>query len=194
MKLFALLTLACSMFAQEVVISQKPETQGYSLNPVYSGSDLTYLCKARSAQPISTITVSAASNANPVSFTATAHGLDYQSGATITPLISIQGATGNWTPINGVFVATPTSANTFTIAVDSTAFGALTGTLTVTTRAPKTTSLIWSIWHGVYSSGMLLWSGWASGPSVAGATTDKLGGGSPAMAFACASRTTYGYQ
>jgi|GEM_PF-3444987 len=71
-------------------------------------------------------TVTAASNANPVSFTSTAHG---QTGSIS---ISIGGATGSWTSVNGTFTGTVTSANTFTIPVDSTGFGALTGSLVVT--------------------------------------------------------------
>lgn len=72
-------------------------------------------------------TVSAASNAATVSLTtAAAHGL--LSGSIIT----IAGATGNWTPINGSFTITKTGATTFTIPVNSTTFGALTGTPTFT--------------------------------------------------------------
>lgn len=70
--------------------------------------------------------VTAATNANPVEITtATAHGLI--SGERYT----ISGATGSWTPINGVFVVTVTSTTKFTIPVNSTGFGALTGTVIV---------------------------------------------------------------
>jgi hypothetical protein len=68
------------------------------------------------------LVITAATNANPVELTLTSHGLT--NGETIT----ISGATGAWAPINGTFTATVTGVNTFTIAVDSTAFGALTGT------------------------------------------------------------------
>ncbi len=45
--------------------------------------------------------------------------------------VNISGATGNWAPINGTFTVTRLSANTFSIPVDATGFGALTGTVTV---------------------------------------------------------------
>ncbi len=101
---------------------------GQSLQTInyYSSTDLIYTCTAYSTQPkTATITVSAASNASPVSFTATAHGFDYPTASTNLPTVKITGGTLNWTPINGVWVATVTSANAFTIAVDSTTFGAL---------------------------------------------------------------------
>lgn len=66
-------------------------------------------------------TITAATNANPVVLTSVAHGL--ATGATVI----ITGATGSWTPINGTFIATVTGVDTFTIPVDSTGFGALTG-------------------------------------------------------------------
>ena len=72
---------------------------------------------------VTTNTISAATNANPVSFTTGgAHG--YTSGQ----VIAISGFTSNWTPCNGGFVVTVTGASTFTIPVDSTTFGAMTGT------------------------------------------------------------------
>lgn len=142
--LVALLLLGFCALAQ-----QSPPSQ---VLYYYSGSNLQYTCEARASQVNpSTITVSAASNASPVSFTATAHGLDYQSGATITPVVTITGATGNWTPINGTWQATPTSANAFTIAIDSSGFGALTGTLVVTTLSPRTTLSQWLITKYAYN-------------------------------------------
>jgi hypothetical protein len=71
---------------------------------------------------LSNVTITAASNTNPVSLTSNAHGLSTGDG------ITISGGTGNWTAINGSWTITVTGANTFTIPVDSTAFGALTGT------------------------------------------------------------------
>lgn len=65
--------------------------------------------------------ITAASNAAAASLTSTAHGL--QTGNSVT----ISGATGSWTPINDTFSVTRTGADTFTIPVDSTTFGALTG-------------------------------------------------------------------
>jgi len=167
---------------------------GYQQIYTYTSGLLTYQCFGRSTANVSTITVSAASNANPVSFTATAHGLDYQSLATITPAVYIYGATSGWTGINGQFIATPTSANAFTIPVDSTSFGTFVGqTIVVSTKALKTTDKVWAITKRVYdASNNLIWSGWAV--DTTGATLDSLGGGSPSFKFACASKTTYAYQ
>lgn len=69
-----------------------------------------------------TRTISAATNANPVEMTCSAvHDL------TTGDIIQITGFTGSWTPCNGTFTVTVTSTTKFTIAVDSTAFGAISG-------------------------------------------------------------------
>lgn len=177
-----------------VNVSQGPPPVGYQSLLYYTGSNLQYVCLAASDQiNEQEITVTAASNANPVSFTATAHGFDYQSGATTLPAIKITGGTVNWTPINGVWVATPTSANAFTIAVNSTGFGALTGTLTVTTRAPLTTKSYWSVQKLVYDgSSNLIGTFWGSTPGGAGSTALTAGG--VAMNKICANRAALAYQ
>lgn len=160
---------------------------------VYSSALLTYKCTAQRLKNERIIAVTAASNANPVSFTATAHGFDYQSAATTTPLVKITGATGNWTPINGVWAATPTSANAFTIPVDSSAFGALSGTLVVSTLAPRTTDFVWAIFRYVYDgSNNLIWIGSGINPGGAGETS--LQPNSSRTNLACASRTSYSYE
>lgn len=198
---FARLVLGVALLAGTAVAqTPTPLTTVY----FYSGSNLIYSCTALAVQPRSlpgfsgsttnsgVITVSAASNANPVSFTATAHGLDFPSAATIAPVITISGGTGNWTPINGSFVATITSANAFTIAVDSTSFGALTGTLLVTTAAPKDTEAVWLVKNYVYSGANLIFSGTGYAPAGAG-TTSRVGP-SNAMNQICANRATLAYQ
>lgn len=159
----------------------------------YSSSNLTYTCFARSAiRSARTITISAGSAANPVSFTST-HGFDYQSLATTTPIVRISGGTGNWTAVNGVWVATPTASTTFTIAVDSSAFGAVTGTLVGTTYAPSMTAKIWAIEKLVYdASSNLIWFGW--GGEAGGVGSTNLSAGASSDNLACASRSTYGYQ
>jgi hypothetical protein len=43
--------------------------------------------------------------------------------------VSITGATGNWTPINGSWLVTNLSGTTYSIPVDSTSFGSVTGTI-----------------------------------------------------------------
>ncbi|MFI5461061.1 MAG: hypothetical protein ACHRXM_37110, partial [Isosphaerales bacterium] len=70
-----------------------------------------------------TTTISAASNAAAAVLTSVAHGLPV--GTTYSA--SFSGATGNWTPINGIHAIIPLTVDTFSIPVDSTTFGALTG-------------------------------------------------------------------
>lgn len=65
--------------------------------------------------------ISAVTNANPVEFTTTA-------APTTGTKVYISGFTGGWVTANGSFTATRTSSTTFTIPIDSTAFGALAGT------------------------------------------------------------------
>jgi len=65
--------------------------------------------------------ITAATNANPVVFTASGHGL--VTGDTVV----ISGFTGNWTPCNGTFTATVVDSNSFSIPVNSSSFGAMTG-------------------------------------------------------------------
>jgi hypothetical protein len=68
--------------------------------------------------------ITAATNANPAVLTSANHG--FAVGDKIR--LNISGATGNWAPINGATVAiTVINANTFSVPVDSTTFGALTG-------------------------------------------------------------------
>jgi hypothetical protein len=86
---------------------------------------------ATSAAPtlaaVASISISSATNASPVVFTtATSHYL------TTGQRITISGATGTWTSVNGSFLVTVLSTTTFSIPIDSSGFGALTGTLIVT--------------------------------------------------------------
>ncbi len=73
----------------------------------------------------STLSVSAATNGVFATFTVTDHQLS--SGQAVT----ISGATGNWAAVNGRFIVTAISADTFSIGVNSLNFGPLSGTLTV---------------------------------------------------------------
>jgi hypothetical protein len=66
------------------------------------------------------IAISAATNANPVVFTVSA------APPTGQP-VAIASFTGGWAAANGTFIATNISATTFSIPVDSTAFGAISG-------------------------------------------------------------------
>ena len=68
--------------------------------------------------------ITAATNANPTVLTAASHGFSTNDKIRL----NISGATGNWTPINGATVTiTVIDANRFSVPVDATSFGALTG-------------------------------------------------------------------
>jgi peptidoglycan hydrolase-like protein with peptidoglycan-binding domain len=67
--------------------------------------------------------ISSCTNANPV-----VCAVEYQSIPTgTTSVYNISGFTGNWTPLNGAKTITGVNNSHFSIAVDSTAFGAVTG-------------------------------------------------------------------
>lgn len=164
----AIMAVLCAAFAfaqgPEVTISQGPSPNEFQIVYGYTGANLVYVCYAKSRQPTSgTISISAASNANPVSLTSTGHGFNTNS----RPRITISGATGNWTPINGAFTATITGANTFTIPVDSTTFGALAGTVVFTTVGPRTNQPQWAVKQFAYdASSNLVSSAWLGGSSA----------------------------
>jgi hypothetical protein len=190
------------LYAQQgnaVRVSVGPPPDAFESIIYYSGTSPVTICKALSKVADSTITVSAASNAAAVSFTATAHNLgDFANGSIFHPLVKITGGTGNWTAVNGVWRATPTSADAFTIAVNSSGFGALTGTLVVTTQAPRLNAPVWSIGTFVYDgSSNLVGLSWAAGPSTStsiGAGVTILNGGSTGLAFACSAKANRGDQ
>ena len=71
--------------------------------------------------PFNGTTILSATNANPVVFTVAVAPL---SGSTVL----IQGFTGGWTGANTLTIATQLSPTTFSIAVNSSGFGAVTGT------------------------------------------------------------------
>lgn len=175
-----------------VTLSNGLGNVGYEQVLTYSGSNLTYRCLAASIQNPTTLTVSSISNANPAVVTVTGHGFDVESVTTVTPSVQLSGATGGWAGVNGVWTATPTTANAFTIAIDSTGFGSFSGqTIKMTTLAPRTNATVWAIEKYVYdSSSNLIWAGWAT-PTT---STGPLQGGSPSYIFACANMTSYSYQ
>ena len=190
--LTALLLVCPFVSAQEVIVSQRPEAQAYTTVLHYTANVLDYTCTARSLQKQSQITVSTVSNANPGSFTATAHGIYYSaSGVTAKAVVFISGATGGWTGINGTFVATPTSANAFTIPVDTSSFGSFSGqSITVTTRAPLVTQAIWSVKSLVSdASGNPVLIAYRSDSSTSSLGT--LGSGSTSMSATCTAPGSY---
>ena len=100
-----------------------------------------------------TIPITGANNANPVVLNAVAHsmtdsystnfGTAYGKG----PLVTIAGGTGSWAAVNGTWNAAVSVSlpDSFTIPVDTTTFGALSGALTFTTTPPLIHSRVSSI-------------------------------------------------
>jgi hypothetical protein len=168
MKLFISLLFAGALLAQtgaEVSISQLPAPQPGQIVYGYSGANLVYACYSKSAwQQSGPISISAATNANPVVFTSTGHGFNVNS----LPAVVVSGGTGNWTAVNGSFTATIIDANTFSIPVNSTSLGTLTGTLTFTTTAPRTNQKQWAVQMYYYSSNNLVFAAWLNGSSIIG--------------------------
>jgi hypothetical protein len=72
-----------------------------------------------------TTAVTSCTNANPTVCTVTGHGLSLGTVYSAT----FSGATGSWTPVNGSHALTPIDANTFSMPINATSFGALTGSV-----------------------------------------------------------------
>lgn len=167
------LAAVCLAFAQQpssadVTINDGPSRNPYQEVSGYDTGNLVYRCWALSSdtngqRTRTSVAISAASNANPVSFTSNAHGFDTNS----RPVVTISGGTGNWTAVNGTFTATVTGANTFTIPVNSAALGALAGSLTFRTSAPRLSIAEWAVKVYRYdASSQLVWAGWLGGSST----------------------------
>lgn len=106
------------------------------------------------------VSVSAASNATAAVLTSTGHGFKLST----RPSITLSGGTGNWTAINGTFVATIIDVDTFSIPVNSSAFGALAGTIVFSTTAPRKTMYEWKVRIFTYDgSGNPTGNAWLSG-------------------------------
>lgn len=180
MRIILLLLAALAVQAQnDVIISQKNPSAGYQIIIGYSGSDQSYICKASSIQPVSpSIAIASATAANPIVFTVSG-GHGFYVSAKNLPTVVISGGTGNWTAVNGTFTATIINSTTFSIATNGAAFGAVTGSLVFVTRAPRTTSPVWSVMSlGVDGSSNTDWIGWSAGTSAANQTCT----GSPSAA------------
>lgn len=178
------------------------------------GSSIVYIGYALSDQGKATQlpAITGITNANPGVITwASAPGFDIQ-GATVTslPVIAISGGTGSWTAINGVWVYQPASGSTTTgtllnpstgVQLDTTAFGAVTGTLVAYTRAPLTSAKCWAISKNVNSAGgAVLFTSWGAlpgGPAGAGdpapGDPSHLVAGSVGFNLVWANRANYSY-
>ncbi len=160
-----------SLMAQDgptVSLSVGPPGRAYVKSLYYTGGGLLeYICMTPASPGVPTTvttSVSAATNASPVVFTATAHQFPLGS----FPKIVVSGATVGWTAINGTFQATVIDANTLSIAVDSTGFGALSGTVIFTSTYPRLNQSIWSVSKQTYNaSSQLIQTGFANGSSAA---------------------------
>jgi hypothetical protein len=95
---------------------------------------------------VSGLSVSSCTNANPTVCTVTAHG--FKSGS--NPTVTIAGATGAWTVLNGTYPVTYASGTTLTMTVkNGTALGALTGTVTLAGSYLQAGTVTARIWGGV---------------------------------------------
>lgn len=142
----------------DVVPAEAPPRELYS-RYTYDSSGTTYVCWAKKYNELSSVTVSAISNASAAVFTATNHGFH----ADASPLVTVSGLTGAWAAANGVWRASYVSANSFSIQFDSTSTGAVTGTVAVTTRAPRLNRPVWIVLRAIDPSSVLYSSeGWNS--------------------------------
>jgi hypothetical protein len=105
----------------------------YAIDPAdyqaYGVRSLHFLAEAQQFLA-PTVDITAATNGNPTVFTtASAHGLS--TGTYIAP---VWGGTGNWAALNqaNAYKITVVNATHFSVAIDSTSFGPLTGKMTVT--------------------------------------------------------------
>lgn len=148
------------MFGSPVTQSIEPPREAWTdVQDFAGGSSAVYVGKAKGLQPSYTYTVTSVSTASSAVVTITAHGLQDDNA------VVIAGATGDWAACNGTQKITRTGADTFTIAVNSSAFsGTFNGT--VTTTAPRTSAAVWSIQKLYYSSSNMVRVSYASGTSA----------------------------
>lgn len=151
-------TLMLGQSGNEVNIYSGPPQTPLQTVLFYSGSNLTYVCWARSLSARTSLTIASSTNANPAVLTSTAHGF-FTTSASARPRVTISGGTGNWTAINGEWLLTPIDADTFSLAnpttgtaLDSSALGALAGTVVLNTTAPRTNQKYWSVKRLLYDA------------------------------------------
>lgn len=154
--LWVILMLAASALAQEgqpVQVSPQAYQRPVAVLQYYDGSNrLEYLCRCYSQTTRTTFTVSSATNAATAVFTtATAHGLFVTSWNNRVK-VTVSGGTGNWAAANSTWILVPVSGTTFSLyypsngaALDSSGFGALTGTIVISTDAPRTNQNYWHV-------------------------------------------------
>lgn len=134
--------LACALSAQEIVqLADTPPVKDQHTKYGFVSGSNNYICFAKTPAAPVTVSVNTISNASTAVITLASHGFDLRS----TPTVTFKGATGNWLPLNTGFVATPIDANSFSIPLNTSSFGAITGTITMTTQAPMLNQNIWLV-------------------------------------------------
>lgn len=134
-----------------MILNEGPAEQPWVIIQYIVSGNAEYLCWAAPQQPTAQAlpTISSATKANPCVLTITAHKLPVGSRANIT----ISGVTGTgWTALNTTLVATYVDANSVSVAVDSSGFGTLGGTIVVSTTYPTTDRACWQIKHFSYDA------------------------------------------
>jgi hypothetical protein len=92
------------------------------------------------------LSVGSCTNANPAVCTVTAHG--FKSGS--SPTVTIAGAAGGWSILNGAYTVSYASANTLTMTgKNGTSLGALSGTVTLAGSCIQAGTVTNRIWGGV---------------------------------------------
>lgn len=136
--------MAVSLYAQTlgapITTSDGPPADWHSKRYSAPSPTVTIICYARPR--LSTITHNSISNAAAAVITVSGgHGLSTDSA----PEVTISGGTGVWVAINGVFKATVINSTTFSVPVDTSSLSTVTGTVVITTRAPRENQAIWSV-------------------------------------------------
>jgi hypothetical protein len=148
-KLILVLFLATiASFAQPsgtpVIVSDGPPVEFFT-RYVYTSGTATFVCAANHQNENSTITQSGISNAAAAVVSATSHGLHPEANPTVT----VSGGTGSWAALNGTWTATYINSNSFSLPVNTTAFGAVAGTIVIKTNAPRTSRPVWVVQKAV---------------------------------------------
>lgn len=133
------------------IISDGPDLSGWQVFYTYVSGANTNVCYALSTDNVRLKYIHAitgATAANPGVFTSTDLFAAFPSGG---PKITIVGGTGNWAAANGTWIAVFATQTTFSIyppgsstPLNTTTFGAVTGTLTFTTTAPALNNPVWA--------------------------------------------------
>jgi hypothetical protein len=128
--------------ASQVAISEEPPRDFFTKLYYKTGND-TYYCvsKSQTALPTTIAHSSITTGAASIVTVAGGHGLHINT----SPQVTIKGATLTWAGLNGTFKVTVLDSTSFSVPFNSSALGAVTGTVVMTTTAPRTSSPIWAV-------------------------------------------------